>query len=319
MTDKIVCPINPDKFCELHEEAVKNKSRYDSILKYSFEEIYIIDAVTLKFLEVSRGALDNLGYTLEEMVKLTPLAIKPELTHAECKAVFMSLPESENEVARLETKHLRKDGSTYDVQLRIQYANGTVPVFVAMVTDLTERNEYEAELKALAFRDPGTDLYNRRYFLEHMEGTINHVNRMHSAIGLVLIDMDDFSQVNNEYGHLAGDKIICDFAEQINNVFSRKTDIVARYGGDEFVVMCIDNSEANLLKKSKELIKRLNKPMYYKGHEITQTASIGICVRSGDTNMITSEDLIIGADKAMYMVKETGKNNVRVCNENEVE
>lgn len=301
--------------CPVAIEADKNKARYDSILKYSFEEIYVIDAATLMFLEVSRGALANLGYTIEEMKKMTPLAIKPELTHAECKAVFMSLPDSDLDVATLDTKHLRKDGSTYDVQLRIQYADSDDPVFVAMVTDVTERNKYEAELKALAFRDPGTDLYNRRYFLEHMEGTINHVNRMHSTVGLVLIDMDDFSKVNNKYGHVAGDKIICDFAETINNVFSRKTDIVARYGGDEFVVMCIDNSEANLVKKSKELIRRLNKPMYYKGHEIIQTASIGICVRSGDERVISSEDLIVGADEAMYDVKATGKNNVKVCHE----
>jgi len=305
--------------CPIAIEAEENRSRYNRILKYSFEEIYIIDAKTLKFLEASKGAIINLGYTIYELKQLTPMDIKPTMTKAKCMKVFDSLISGKNDVAKLSTIHERKDGSTYDVDIRVQYAHGNEPVFIAMVTDVTERNAYENELKALAFRDPGTDLYNRRYFLEHMEGTINHVNRMHSAIGLVLIDMDDFSKVNNEYGHLAGDKIICDFAEKINDVFSRKTDVVARYGGDEFVVMCIDNSEITLLRKCNELIKRLQKPSYYEGNEIVQTASIGICLRDGDSNIVTSEDLIKGADIAMYQVKESGKNNVKVCDNNEIE
>jgi len=310
-TEPMICPIAI--------EAEENKSRYNRILKHSFEEIYIIDAKSLRFLEVSKGAIMNLGYTPEELKQMTPMDIKPSVSRATCTKVFNSLVTGNKDVAKLSTLHERKDGSTYDVDIRVQYAPGNEPVFIAMVTDVTERNVYEKELKALAFRDPGTDLYNRRYFLEHMEGTINHVNRMHSSIGLVLIDMDDFSKVNNKYGHLAGDKIICDFAEKINDVFSRKTDVVARYGGDEFVVMCIDNSEKTLLMKCNQLIKRLQKPSYYEGHEIVQTASIGICLRDGDNVIISSEDLIKGADIAMYQIKESGKNNVKVCDNNEIE
>ena len=316
---KIVPGHKEPMICPIAIEADEFKAKYDRILKHSFEEIYVIDANTMLYVEVSRGALDNLGYTLAEMKTKTAIDIKPNMPCEVCDAIFKTLKDGTEDVVRLSTAHQRKDGSMYDVDIRVQYSGGNDPVYIAMLTDVTERNKYEAELKAMAFRDPGTDLYNRRYFLEHMEGTINHVNRMHSAIGLILIDMDDFSKVNNKYGHLAGDKIICDFAEKINDVFSRKTDVVARYGGDEFVVMCIDNSEANLLMKCRQLIQKLNKPSYYEGDEIVQTASIGICLRGGQDTMISSADLIKGADFAMYQVKEAGKNSVKVCDNNEIE
>lgn len=316
--NKVVCPLDPVQFCHMHETAIESHTRYSRILEYSFEEIYIFGAEDLLFKEVSKGALTNLGYTIDELKAMTPADIKPKIGEAVFKSILRPLAMREEEIARFSTIHERKDGSHYDVDIRLQYVKGTEPVFIAMVTDVTERNAYEAELKAMAFRDPGTDLYNRRYFLEQMEGTINHANRVHSKVGLVLIDMDDFSIVNNTHGHLAGDKIIVKFAEKIKEVFSRKTDVVARYGGDEFVVMCIDNSVENLKIKCQELIELFNEPEHYEGHEIIQTASIGICVRPEHKKLITSKDLIKGADRAMYEVKDQGKNSVRVC-EHEVE
>lgn len=311
------CISNTSTPCVIHDEALENKIKYSRILEYSFEEIYIFCSRTLKFTEVSRGAQANLGYSIDELVNISPVDIKPALSESVFQSILGPLKSGEEDIARFSTVHQRKDGSQYDVDVRVQYVPSHDPVFIAMVTDVTERNLYEQELKALAFRDPGTDLYNRRYFCEQMAGTINHANRMNSSIGLVLIDMDDFGAVNNEYGHLMGDKIIIEFTNKIKKVFSRKTDVVARYGGDEFVVMCVNNTEETLLKKCNELIKLFNKPFYHNGKNIIQTASIGICVRDGISDPITPEDLIEGADSAMYEVKDTGKNSVRICN-NEV-
>jgi len=286
-------------------ELDKIKTKYDRILKYSFAEIYIIDAGTMKFTEVSANALRNLGYTLAEMQKMKAGDVAPQLSAGQCNKIFVALNSGENEVAKMKT-------------VILQYASGEDPVYIIMASDITERDRYEAELKALAFRDPGTDLYNRRYFLEHLRGTINHANRMHSPIGLILIDMDDFSKVNNNYGHIAGDKVISDFANKICDVFSRKTDVVARYGGDEFVVLCIDNSAETLIAKCNQLIARLNKALYYDGHTIVQTASIGICHYNANAITISTEDLINGADIAMYKAKAAGKNQVKICNNDDL-
>lgn len=298
--------------CNFSKEADRNKRRYDQILEYSFEEIYIFDADTRQVIETSQGALKNLGYTLEEMQGMILANINGALSKDVCDVILDSV-RTEGSVANFKSFHVRKDGSHYDVDVKLQYIPGDDPVFISFVTDITERNQYENELKTLAFRDPGTDLYNRRFFLEQLEGTINHVNRIHSSIGLILIDMDDFSNVNNKYGHLLGDKIIINFCDKIKKVFGRKTDVVARYGGDEFVVMCIDNTEEHLVAKCNELSRLFNEPYYHEGNEIVQTASIGICLRAGKNHAITSEELIGGADSAMYEIKRLGKNSIKVC------
>jgi len=303
--------------CPFSYEIRKIRARYSRILEYSFEEIYVFTDANLFFTEVSKGTLKNLGYTMDEMRRLSPVDIKPLVSATDFNTMIQPLRDGEVDILKFSTIHERKDGSTYDVDVRLQYVADDAPVFIAMVTDVTERNQYEEELKTLVFRDPGTDLYNRRFFLEHLNGTINNANRMHQTIGLILIDMDDFSEVNNTYGHIAGDEIINDFAKKINNVFSRKTDVVARYGGDEFVVMCLDNKEQHLLAKCGQLLELLNQPFDYEGNAITQTASVGICIRNGADGEITTENLIRGADSAMYEVKHTGKNSFRVCN-NEV-
>jgi len=85
--------------------------------------------------------------------------------------------------------------------------------------------------------------------------------------------------------------------------------------GDEFVVMCLDNKEQHLLAKCGQLLELLNQPFDYEGNTIIQTASVGICIRNGADGEITAENLIRGADSAMYEVKHTGKNSFRVCKE----
>jgi len=307
--------VNSEIDCPFSDEIQKIRSRYSRILEHSFEEIYVFSDKNLFFIEVSKGTLKNLGYTMDELRSLSPIDIKPLILPADFNTMIQPLRDGEIDILKFSTIHERKDGSTYDVDVRLQYIDEEDPVFIAMVTDVTERNQYEDELKTLAFRDPGTNLYNRRFFLEHLNGTINNANRMLQTVGLILIDMDDFSDVNNTYGHIAGDEIIADFAKKINNVFSRKTDVVARYGGDEFVVMCLDNKEQHLLAKCGQLIELLNQPFNYEGNQIIQTASVGICIRDGDDAEITAENLIRGADSAMYDVKHTGKNSFRVCKE----
>jgi len=299
--------------CDITDEVNDKRARYKRILEHSFEEIYVFDCETLLFSEVSQGALKNLGYTLDEMKGMTPLDVKPEFTRAEFIEMIQPLRTFELDILRFQTTHLRKDGSTYEIEVRLQFVNGNESVIIAMITDITERKRYEEELKALAFRDPGTDLYNRRFFLEQMEGTIHNANRTKTSVGLILLDMDDFSVVNNTYGHVAGDAIIVDFAEKIRSVFSRKTDVVARYGGDEFVVSCLDNKKEDLLKKCADLVHLFNKPCVHDGNEIIQTASVGICFSSGEKCIINTNELIEGADIAMYEVKEAGKNSYRLC------
>jgi PAS domain S-box-containing protein len=118
------------------------RKRWGRILENSFDEIYLFAADNLHFLHVSRGALQNLGYTMAEMRKLTALDLKPELTPAEFAALLEPLREGRQDRVVFETVHRRKDGSCYPVEVRLQFAaEESPPVFIAIILDITERRQ----------------------------------------------------------------------------------------------------------------------------------------------------------------------------------
>ena len=123
-------------------------SLWQRILTDSFEEIYVFDAETLKFVQVSRGALDNLGYSMDEMREMTAADLKPDLSRSEFEGLIAPLLRGTKNLVIFETRHRRKDGSLYPVEVRLQLASETSPpVFIAIILDLTERRQAEAGLR----------------------------------------------------------------------------------------------------------------------------------------------------------------------------
>jgi PAS domain S-box-containing protein len=120
------------------------RKRWGRILENSFDEIYLFAADNLHFLHVSRGALQNLGYTMREMRRLTAVDIKPEINPTEFAALLAPLRDGRQERVVFETVHRRKDGSCYPVEVRLQFAaEESPPVFIAIILDITERRQAE--------------------------------------------------------------------------------------------------------------------------------------------------------------------------------
>jgi PAS domain S-box-containing protein len=118
--------------------------RLGRILDTSFNEIYVFDAKTFRFSQVSQGALTNLGYTREEIDELKPWDLKPDIDETEFKVIVEPLLRGEIEQLVFDTEHIRKDGSRYPVEVRLQYSNAeTSPAFVAIVADISERKHAE--------------------------------------------------------------------------------------------------------------------------------------------------------------------------------
>jgi two-component system, cell cycle sensor histidine kinase and response regulator CckA len=116
------------------------------IFESSLNEIYVFDEKTLKFLEVNRGARENLGYTADELYKMTPLDIKPEITPEAFFKEIAPLRNGEKELVRFETVHQRKDGALYNVEVNVQLSsNWAPPAFVAIILDITDRKRAEQE------------------------------------------------------------------------------------------------------------------------------------------------------------------------------
>ncbi len=192
-------------------------------------------------------------------------------------------------------------------------------------TELTELNEnleekikvrtkdLEAskdELKLLASIDPMTKLYNRRYFAEIAEEMFDVNKRKHNNISLILLDIDNFKNINDIYGHHIGDDVIISIANILMEN-TRKEDIVCRYGGEEYIIILPDISLESSMKIA-ENIRELVEEMIIElpsEKELRVTTSIGVAM----ANMIVDNDIEIvinKADNAMYEAKRSGKNKV---------
>ena len=127
--------------------------QFGSLLQSSFNEIYLFDADSLHFIQTSEGAKNNLGYSAEELLQLTPLDIKPSFTRERFEALLAPLRDGQQQTLLFETVHRRKDGTTYPVEIRLQFMPGTHPVFLAIIQDISARKRAEAELRiaAIAF------------------------------------------------------------------------------------------------------------------------------------------------------------------------
>jgi PAS domain S-box-containing protein len=129
------------------KEAKKISDDISNIVEESLNEIFIFDAETMNFIQVNKGARQNIGYSLEEMKTMTPVDIKPNFEEKEFLKLVEPLKDGRVNELLFETIHLRKEGSTYPVEVHLQYSRlGTQPVFVAFISDISQRKEYEHKI-----------------------------------------------------------------------------------------------------------------------------------------------------------------------------
>ncbi|MHB8258528.1 MAG: sensor domain-containing protein [Acidiferrobacterales bacterium] len=149
-------------------------ARLGRILDDSANEIYVFDADSLRFIQVNRGAQQNLGYTAEELKALTPVDLKPEFTARGFESLVAPLRHGETQTLVFETVHKRKDGSRYPVEVRLQLSRSeTPPVFVAIIQDITERRQAEAQMRELSRAVEQTD---DAVVITDLQGNIRYVN-----------------------------------------------------------------------------------------------------------------------------------------------
>jgi len=207
--------------------------------------------------------------------------------------------------------------------------NGRVVSVVEVIRDITERvrterelEEKSAELAAvnkklsqLAITDSLTQLFNRRRFNEILNKEIKRFSRRkYSALSLMMIDIDHFKKLNDTYGHLAGDMVLREIAKLLKEGV-RETDTVARFGGEEFVIVMPDTRLDGAAHKAEILVKR-TEAAEFPGHDtaIHVTISIGVAAYASGS----PQDLIHAADLALYQAKRSGRNAVVVSRPEDV-
>lgn len=205
----------------------------------------------------------------------------------------------------------RKDGTKIPVSLNATPLNdesddtddmGVVVSF----QDFTEIKDYQAQIRRLAFQDALTGLPNRRVLDDHLELAVAQAQRHGQLVALMFLDLDQFKEVNDTYGHDAGDLLLKEVATRIKGCI-RRSDTAIRLGGDEFIVLLPEVSVPdNAQVVAEKIIQTIGEPIELPAGKAQVGASIGIALmRSPD---ITTEDLMHQADTAMYEAKRKGKN-----------
>ena len=168
--------------------------------------------------------------------------------------------------------------------------------------------EYHLMLRNMAIKDGLTRVYNKRYFMEALAKEFDYNRRNHAGLSLVLFDIDHFKQVNDTYGHPAGDFILKHMAQLIEQE-ARGYDVFARYGGEEFVFMMRGSTHDAALALAERVRRVVEEQTFtYDDIVLNVTISLGVCHWSGDNSVTSIEELIEIVDKQLYAAKRSGRN-----------
>jgi diguanylate cyclase (GGDEF)-like protein len=175
--------------------------------------------------------------------------------------------------------------------------------------EVTERVRLLQTLRELAITDPLTQIANRRYFFETAEREFKRALRYRRDLSLILFDIDHFKIINDHYGHLVGDQVLADLAQYCRQR-TRSIDLIARFGGEEFVILMPETGQTRAVDAAERLRKSIEDRVFrYNDQVISITLSLGVVGVSQDTSL-TLTHYLERADRAMYAAKQTGRNRV---------
>jgi diguanylate cyclase (GGDEF)-like protein/PAS domain S-box-containing protein len=270
------------------------------------------------------------GYTAEEAIGQNPRILQSGLTPKEThKELWDSLVKGRIWHGELANK--RKNGELYWEECFIspvRNGTGVIKNYVATKIDITERKAMEEQIQQLAFYDPLTKLPNRRLLSDRLSQVMSASRRSGIYGAVIFLDLDNFKPVNDIHGQAIGDLLLVEAAMRLKSCV-REMDTVARFGGDEFVIMLseLDTDKSDSISQAKgvaEKILALLSATYKIGIKSNEgyadrivehqcTASIGMAVFVNQQN--SQEEIIGWADAAMYQAKESGRNQIRLYSE----
>jgi diguanylate cyclase (GGDEF)-like protein/PAS domain S-box-containing protein len=273
---------------------------------------YPLDPPGPEIVYVNKAFTDLTGYSREEVLGKTPRLLQSSGTDAESKRAIKRALQKKRPV-RVTIKNYAKSGREYwlDVSiLPLRNGAGELTHFAAIERDVTEQKELERTLEKLSRTDPLTGLLNRRSFEEISAQEYSRFTRQGDEYSLLMLDVDHFKSVNDNYGHNIGDLVLKMLAEGcVANL--RAHDVVARWGGEEFCVLlpCTDRDTAvRIAEKLRQAIS--THALKVNSSEVAVTVSIGVSeVRASDLH---HAEVLERADVALYDAKQSGRNRMRI-------
>jgi len=265
----------------------------------------VIEYVNKRFTEIS-------GYAAKTVIGGKPKLWSSGETAPEIYAqLYQTLKEGNYWQGELKNKH--RSGTMYwarTTMFPVKSAQNRIQKFICVQEDITQQKHDKETIEHLVNHDPLTGLPSLRLGKDRLEQAILAAQRHNLNAAVMFIDLDGFKGINDEFGHAAGDKVLIEVGQRIVNEL-RQTDTVARIGGDEFIVIMTNIKQIKAISQvATKIINSINQAIPYQGAQLHVTTSVGIA--KYPLHGTTGADLIKNADKAMYSIKESGKNNYAI-------
>lgn len=274
----------------------------DQLVQKSHDAIYVADLTFGQILNCNELGYKRLGYTKEELLRLTVPDINP---------LFRKVMTWQEHVEQLklvhnvfvEGTHKCKDGSEIPIEANVNLVEfNNEQYLLSIVRDISERKARELRTLEAQNLDPLTGLPNRRLLNSKLQDMLNHCRERSEKVAFMYLDIDNFKQINDTYGHRSGDEVLTTLASRLRD-FTRQNDIVARLGGDEFLVVLPGlNSEEHVLSLADHLLQVTSHSIALtNGYSLNTDISVGATLCYGQEVDIATA--ISVADKAMYQAK----------------
>lgn len=272
------------------------------------EDGMVVTDPTTKIIKVNKRYMEITGYDEEELIGQKTNILSSGWTPSEVyKSMWADLMEKNFWEGEITDR--RHDGAVYSQWLRIvtiRDKKENIVNFLGVTTDITQRKKSEEKIKKLAYQDALTGLPNRTLFDDRLAKAIEVAKRYNRKLGLLFVDLDDFKLINDTSGHYIGDMFLMQIAQTLKKSI-RQSDTLARFGGDEFVIILEDYEKTDVALISQRILDDLKEPLHINSVEYLPSASIGIAIFPDDAK--DKVELLQHADTAMYKAKEFGKNN----------
>lgn len=284
------------------ENQIERRTRELNLVIESAYDAYISIDDNDKVLDWNRAAQTMFGWTRKEaLARSLRQLIFPE-----------GVPEGDQQMP-MTYYATRRDGSQVPVEMRIKSleieGKGRRSLFLH---DVTERIQLERLRDQQAREDALTQLPNRRALDERLPEAMARTRRLKNALAVMFMDLDGFKSVNDEHGHAAGDQLLREVAKRLTDAV-RETDYVARWAGDEFVVLLENIAPETAERLARQLVETIERPLRLEGATAHISTSIGVALYYPGASE-TAQELLKRADVAMYDAKHDGKAQVRMAN-----
>ncbi len=284
-----------------------NKSGFAQLLFESARDAIIVEDSGEWIVEANSRATELFGYSRKELLKMRAFELEAPESQGNIPHKVFAYPESTSG-SLFETLGLMKNGKKVPLEIAISSFDHQERTYYLMIArDITERKAAEKEIFRMANIDPLTELPNRRYMQQRLEEERYRSERSGQPFSVMMADIDDFKNLNDNYGHDCGDYVLKQISTVLSNTL-RKQDTVARWGGEEFLFLLPETDRKGGLKTAEKIRRTLEKSSFsYEGSELRITMTFGFTAGNYKDDMI---EMIREADSALLLGKNRGKNCV---------